>query len=439
MSGITLDQLIAGIRQIESGGNYAAHNPSGAWGAYQVMASNIPEWTRQAIGRSMTVAEFVADRAAQDAVARFKLGQAFRKYGAAGAAAVWFSGRPDPYSQASDGYNTVQQYVSKVMKAAGGALGPGGGGADVTYSGGGYAGGGTVTPKLDDRTLATLYGLSYSEINSDKELKNLFRQAVAQSWKADVFTAHLKNTAWWRNNSDTMRQYLDLRYSDPANFAQKWAAAVTHANDLMVQVGLSSRIGQGTTQGKMNGFLENAAYKIMAQGWSDAQLKDWLGSMVITHGGQMWGEAGQNFDKLHQIAYQQGMSYSQSWYQSQVKGVMSGKLSMEQLDAQIRSQAAARYKGFAPQIKAGMNALDLAAPYIKTVSSLLELPDTAVDLSNRWVSRAMTQTQKDGSPYALWQLENDVRADPTWRKTKNAQDNTMALAHQVLQDFGLAF
>jgi hypothetical protein len=236
-----------------------------------------------------------------------------------------------------------------------------------------------------------------------------------------------------------MRQYIDTRYSDPATWGQKWQQFATHANDLAVQVGLGSRIQKGTTQGHMDGLLEKATYLLYAKGYTDQQLKDWLGSLVTTHNGIMWGEAGQNYDKLHQLAYQNGMSYSQNWYADRAKWIVSGRLTMDQMDAEIRNSAAAKYKGFATQIKAGMNALDLAAPYIQSVSSLLELPNTRVDLSNKWVNKAMTTTNKDGTPYGLWQLEDDVRGDPLWRKTKNAQDATMGLAHQVLQDFGLTF
>ena len=50
----TLDQLLYGIRQVESGGNYSVVNGIGAVGAYQVMKANIPSWTKKALGYSMT-------------------------------------------------------------------------------------------------------------------------------------------------------------------------------------------------------------------------------------------------------------------------------------------------------------------------------------------------------------------------------------------------
>jgi cytochrome P450 len=113
--------------------------------------------------------------------------------------------------------------------------------------------------------------------------------------------------------------------------------------------------------------------------------------------------------------------------------VAAGRATLEQYEAQIRREAAARYSAFSEQILAGQNAMDLAAPYIKSVSSLLELPETDVDLFNSHVASAMTKSTP------LWQFENDLRADPLWRKTNNARESMFTVAHQVAKDFGLAF
>jgi hypothetical protein len=60
-----------------------------------------------------------------------------------------------------------------------------------------------------------------------------------------------------------------------------------------------------------------------------------------------------------------------------------------------------------------------------------------VDLTNKYVSKAMTS--KTAGAYPLWQLENEVRADPLWKKTNNARESMFSVAHQVARDFGLVF
>jgi len=129
MALVPVDKLMYGIRQIESGGQkdpYRVVNSIGAHGAYQVMRANIPSWTREALGRTLTPAQFLASNKAQDDVARHYLAKHMKKYGSwEAAAAVWFSGQPNPNSSSSDGGNTVRQYVDKVARAMAGYRGAG--------------------------------------------------------------------------------------------------------------------------------------------------------------------------------------------------------------------------------------------------------------------------------------------------------------------------
>lgn len=424
---MNLAQLLAGIRQVESGGNYSVVNGIGAVGAYQVMKANIPDWTRRALGYAMTWQQFRDSRAAQDKVAQVILGGYFSKYGAEGAASMWFSGQSNPNSRASDGGNTVRQYVDKVMAAAGGADAPGGGTSTVTSTGAG-------TPKLSADELASSYGLTSALINSSRELKKLFSQAVSGQWTGDLFQAKLKNTDWWKTQSDSLRQFITQKYTDPATYQQKWGAAQASVNALAVQVGLGNQID---SHGHSSLTLRAAIYNSLALGWTDARIKDWLGSKIAGGGDLMSGEAGDAFDKLHQVAYLNGMKYG-GWYSDAARAVVSGRMTMEDAEATIRKQAAAKYSAFADQIKAGQNVMDLASPYIKSTAQILELPDTDVDLFNPHVSKAMT-ANAGGQPYSLWQYETDLRSDPMWRKTKNAQDGLMGTAHQVLQQMGMMF
>lgn len=91
------------IKAIESGGgvfgreNYGALGPitktgDRAYGAYQVMGANVPSWTKSALGREMTPADFLKDKAAQDAVFNDKFGGYVDRFGPAGASQAWLGG-----------------------------------------------------------------------------------------------------------------------------------------------------------------------------------------------------------------------------------------------------------------------------------------------------------------------------------------------------------
>lgn len=102
------------IKQQESGGDYnSVNSSSGALGAYQVMPANVASWTNQALGYSLSPQQFLSNPSAQDAVANVILGGYYDQYGAAGAAAEWYSGQPDPTKQY--GNPTVEEYANQVV------------------------------------------------------------------------------------------------------------------------------------------------------------------------------------------------------------------------------------------------------------------------------------------------------------------------------------
>lgn len=102
----------------ESNGNYEIVNPgSGALGAYQVMPANLPSWLRASGLPDMTPYQYLHDPAAQDKLAYTILGGYYDRYGAAGAAAMWYSGQPDPNKTYGD--PPVYVYVNDVLQLMG--------------------------------------------------------------------------------------------------------------------------------------------------------------------------------------------------------------------------------------------------------------------------------------------------------------------------------
>lgn len=112
------------IGQYESGGNYRAVGKvtsSGdvAYGKYQIMGANIPNWTREALGYSMTPQQFLNNATAQDKVAEYKINQYMQKYGnIQDVATAWFAGEGavGKNYQGKDVVGTsVPQYVKNIV------------------------------------------------------------------------------------------------------------------------------------------------------------------------------------------------------------------------------------------------------------------------------------------------------------------------------------
>jgi hypothetical protein len=92
----SMERYAAAIRKIESTNRYHITANAGrgrtALGAYQILNTNLPSWSRAAIGRSVSVAEFLRSPQLQDRIFHHRFGQYVRKYGAHGAARAWLGG-----------------------------------------------------------------------------------------------------------------------------------------------------------------------------------------------------------------------------------------------------------------------------------------------------------------------------------------------------------
>jgi hypothetical protein len=121
--------------QQESGGNYNAVNESsGALGRWQVMPANLPSWLREAGLADESPEEFIQNHTAQNKVAWAILGGDYNRYGARGAASVWYSGQPNWHATYGD--PPVYQYVADVIaimnSGTKGTVAPAGPGGSVT-------------------------------------------------------------------------------------------------------------------------------------------------------------------------------------------------------------------------------------------------------------------------------------------------------------------
>lgn len=119
-----LTRLMHAIAGQESNGQpnngYGAYNASsGALGKYQILGSNVADWSRAALGHSISNHEFLSSPSEQDAIARYQLGQYLNQYGLNGAAAAWYGG-PGAVAHMNDrtpygNYPSMYDYVQSVL------------------------------------------------------------------------------------------------------------------------------------------------------------------------------------------------------------------------------------------------------------------------------------------------------------------------------------
>jgi len=123
-NGSEVKKIASAIGQFESGGNYKSVGPtvtSGmykgdkAYGKYQIMGKNIASWSKQALGRSISLREFINNPKLQDQIAEYKMAKIHQQYGnVEDVASIWFSGRP--VAKAGNAKDVLGTTVPKYIK-----------------------------------------------------------------------------------------------------------------------------------------------------------------------------------------------------------------------------------------------------------------------------------------------------------------------------------
>lgn len=181
----------------------------------------------------------------------------------------------------------------------------------------------------------------------------------------------------------------------------------------------------------------NLAAQSVNQGWDAATLAEEVARKGRVEG--LTGDAAKTVDDLREYATNFGVQYNDDWYNNVVKSVLEGKESIETFQNLIRDTAKSRYAGFANQIDAGLNVKQAASPYLQSMSSILEIDPNGISLNDPTITKALTSVDTEGKPAVtpIWQFERDLKKDPRWRFTKNAQEELIGTGMQVLRDFGL--
>ena len=150
------------------------------------------------------------------------------------------------------------------------------------------------------------------------------------------------------------------------------------------------------------------------------------------------GPSGKYFVALKNVAARNGIMLSDSAATDYANSIVAGKVDEDTVVNVIRESAAEAFPALADKIKAGIDVKTLADPYIQSMSSLLEIPDTGIDMFDPKIRSAMAYTLPDGKvgTRSIYDFEKELRKDPRWQYTNNARNEAASVATTVLKDFG---
>lgn len=288
-------------------------------------------------------------------------------------------------------------------------------------------------PMLSLDQLRSEYPTVAALITSVPELQSVYNQAVSGTWSTDKFIAAIQNSQWWASTSSTARQAFATMKADPATWNQNITNLQTQMQSVAAQLGVQltpQQAQQIAIDAITNGYDQNTA--VLNQ-----KMAEFLKPASGNHFG---GQAGSYEDQIRQSMLDLGVSMPEPELANQIKQIVAGKQSIQGVTAQLRTQAASMYPAYANQINSGMNLSDIASPYMQRAQQLLEMGSGSINIQTPMIKSALQYTQ-DGTPTAMpmYDFEKQVRQDPRWLSTDNAQDAFMSNAHQVLVNFGFEY
>lgn len=289
------------------------------------------------------------------------------------------------------------------------------------------------TPKLSAEELASSYGWAYGFLNSNPELKKLFSSAVSGQWTADKFQAELRDSKWWKSNSETRRQAQVTQKTDPATWNAQLSAGILKVRQLAAEIGAA--IPENKISGIAKSLIETGAMD------DEAMMRNALGGYVtFTKDGTLKGEAAMHEYTMKQFAYANGVQLSSEAIKKQAQLVVRKLATTQDFENQVRQSAISLFPAYQKQIEAGSNVADIASPYMQMMSQELELPYQGLDVLDPTIRGAMNGMDKSGKPVGmtLTDFQQQLRNDPRWRQTDNARNGSMAVGLKVLSDMGLA-
>ena len=174
--------------------------------------------------------------------------------------------------------------------------------------------------------------------------------------------------------------------------------------------------------------------------WLDEQIKANVGKGIvgINKAGIPEGPSGQYFVAIKNLARNNGINLSDAAAADYANKINAGIIDENTVMNTLRESAASAFPQFADKIKAGIDLKTLADPYIQSMSRILEIPDSAIDVFDPKVRGALSYTMPDGKvgTKSIYDFEKELRQDTRWQYTNNAREDVSNSVVKVLKDFG---
>ncbi len=272
---------------------------------------------------------------------------------------------------------------------------------------------------------------SFAPLLGIPEIASLLIKASepGSAYSGDKLLAELKNTNWWKTNSESSRQWAFTKVVDPAQAAQSQAQVATDILHAAANAGIT---------------LTPAQVALLAEGsvqgaWTAAQLQEKIGAQANEKNlkaGTMRADA----IRLRGIAADYGVPLSDHTAFAWAQKINQGKATSDGFQSYAVQQAKLHFPTLAEQLDQGMTVRQLADPYLQIAGQKLGIDPNRMDISEpKWASALQHRDEKGNivGPMTTLDWERKIMENPVyqWDRTADAQ----AAASNLVQELGSAF
>lgn len=256
----------------------------------------------------------------------------------------------------------------------------GGGGGGTQYVAPAPAPASTATPQPYaswQEAAKELYGGYYAIVQSVPELQGLLQRAYTERWSRDRFEYELRQTNWWKTNSDSARQWDIQSQIDPATAAQQIRDRVADMKALAM-----NEYGINVSDSVLNGLARTS----IRLGWSQQLIAQAVGLEVTrTPGAMSQLAAGFLGQSLRTTAKEFGVPLSEQVQNGWLTDIVTGKQTRQTFQSYVLTTAKRLYPTIASQLDSGQTFQQIVDPYRNFAAQILELNPEVIDfIDPKW-------------------------------------------------------
>ena len=311
----------------------------------------------------------------------------------------------------------------------------------------------TNIDKLDMATLQAKFGIAAGVIGADSSLKTVLDSILQQGITSEaLMTQMIQNTTWYKNQTDTQRQYAYYKETNPGQYA---ADLQLNASNIVKQF-----MGNGITitaqqaidyaqqmmqsaiikDGKVVRYDQEFLNKIMANAIDFSKKSTIGGKTIYNLTGKLETVANELYKRAWEYGFPSSMSNTrfESWFENSMKGLIAGTLNAEDLDNELQKRAMSMFPGLTEQLSQGKTLRDAADPWLTAIADTWEMDVNSLDLNNDYVQRALNYTDEKGNvgTMNLYDAKKMARRSGNWDYTSTAKEEKTKIASTILRDFG---